>query len=70
MGPTEIKNPQPALAADCAALGAAVKAIILGGSALGDDGIKRVSGLSDYTWHRKRDEVLRLVRELEGVHTR
>lgn len=56
-----LNNAQPALAADHAALGAAIKIIVAGGSDLSPEAQKRASGLTDYNWTRKGNEVLRLV---------
>jgi len=60
-----IDNTTPALSADHQSLGAAVKILIAGGSALGDEGMRRASGVSAYVWTRKGEDILALVTALE-----
>ena len=66
MEPVTINNRMPAFSADLTALGGAIRAMCAGGSSLGDDGIKRACGMTEYVWTRKGKDVLALVRELEG----
>lgn len=67
MNPITITNPLPVFSADLMTLGGAIRAICAGGSALGDDAIRRSAGMTEYSWCRKGDRVLALVRELEGL---
>jgi len=60
-----LHNAQPALAADHQVLGAAIKILIAGGGALGDEGMRRASGVSAFVWTRKGDDILALVAALE-----
>lgn len=65
-----IANPLVAFSADPQALGGAFRALIAGGSSLGDRGIKQASGLTEYVWTRKGREVLDIVRAMEGKAAR
>lgn len=63
----EIKNAGPVITADLNVLGAAIKIIVAGGSALSEGEMKRASGASYYLWNTKGDVIADMVRMLEPL---
>lgn len=60
-----MQNVGAVMAADLNVLGAAIKILLAGGSALSEAELRRASGASYYLWASKGDAILALVRTLE-----
>lgn len=60
-----MQNVGAVMAADLNVLGAAIKILLAGGSALSAAELRRASGASYYLWASKGDAILALVRALE-----
>lgn len=60
-------NAGPVMASDLNVLGAAIKILLAGGSALSEAEMKRASGASYHLWNAKGDAIRSLVESLEAV---